>query len=57
MIEPFWDSVCWLVRCSFKVIALICDGLAANCRLFSIHGPGEKIVHKVINPYVGDGIF
>ena len=46
--------VCRLERCSFKVIALTCDGLAANCRLFR-HDPGEKIVHKVFNPYTGDG--
>ena len=37
-----------------KVLALICDGLAANRRLFRLHDPDatpQSIVHKVKNPF------
>ncbi len=36
MIEPFWNAVCRLERCGFKVLGLICDGLSANRRLFAL---------------------
>ena len=38
MFHPFWDAVCRLERCGFKVLGLTCDGLAANRRLFQLHG-------------------
>ena len=45
MFEPFWDTVCRLERCSFKVLALTCDSLAANRRLFQLHNPLERMTH------------
>ena len=32
--KPFWEAESCLEFCGFKVIALTCDGLAANRRLF-----------------------
>lgn len=58
MYEPFWDAVCRLERCGFNVLALTCDGLAANRRLFKLHYPSpchDTLLHKVINPYATDG--
>ena len=55
MFEPFCDAVCHLERCSFKVLALTCDGLSANRRLFQLHKPEETLTHKVLNPYADDG--
>lgn len=52
---PFWEAVSWLELCGFKVMALTCDGLAANCRLFRLHEPGSKsMVYKVANPYAAE---
>lgn len=42
------------VSYNFKVMALTCDGLAANRRLFRLHNPDSKgscIVHKTRNPF------
>ena len=39
----------------FKVLAVCCDGLAANCRLFSLHESGSTTVYKVLNPHAHDG--
>ena len=40
----------------FTVLALCCDGLAANRSLPRLHDVGSKIpVHKVVNPYAHDG--
>ena len=56
MFEPFWDAVCRLERCGFKVLGLTCDGLVANRRLFTLHSPTwQSFMHKVINPYAADG--
>lgn len=60
MFEPFWEAAYNLERCGFKVLALTCDGLAANRRLFKLHSPNidpEAFVHKVVNPYAADGRF
>ena len=55
MFEPFWEAVGRLELCGFKVLALTCDGLAANHRLFKLHKPGSKsLVNKVGNPYASD---
>lgn len=37
MYEPFWNAVHRLEMCGFRVLALVCDGLAANRRLFQLH--------------------
>ena len=55
--EPFWEAVSRLERCGFRVMALVCDGLAANRRLFRLHNPGAPAaeMYKVVNPYSSDG--
>lgn len=54
--EPFWEAVGRLECCGFKVLALTCDGLAANRRLFKLHSQDDHpFVHKVANPYASDG--
>lgn len=52
MYEPFWDAVGRIELCGFRVLALTCDGLVANRRLFRLHSPGsQSLVHKVVNPF------
>jgi len=56
--DPVWEAISRLELCGFKVLALKCDGLAANRRLFRMHNPeggANNIVHKVPNPYAEDG--
>ena len=57
--EPVWEAVGHLERCGFQVMALVCDGLAANRRLFRLHAPDSPAseVYKVPNPYSTDGLF
>lgn len=46
-----------LELCAFKVLALTCNGLAANWKLFRLHNPDaspEDVVYKVSNPYADD---
>ena len=59
MYDPFWEAVGRLERCGFKVMALVCDALAANRRLFRLHNPDAPAVevYKVANPYASDGRF
>ena len=55
MYDPFWEAVRRLELCGFKVMALICDGLAANRKLFRLHEPSTNgPVNKVLNPYAAD---
>jgi hypothetical protein len=49
MFEPFWEAVGRLERNGFRVMGLVCDGLAANQRLFSMHG--GPFTYKTPNPY------
>ena len=52
-----WDAVRNLELCGFKVIAIVCDGAAANRKFFKMHGAAGKmgdIVYKTINPYSND---
>ena len=45
-----------LELCGFKVLALTCDGLAANHRLFRLYNPSStSLVHKVANPQAAVG--
>jgi len=37
MYDPVWEAVDRLELCSFKVLVLVCDGLAANRKLFRLH--------------------
>jgi len=58
MYDPVWEAVGRLELCSFKVLALVCDGLAANRKLFRLHNPdlgSDDILHKIPNPYSDDG--
>uniref|UniRef100_A0A1X7UPC8 Uncharacterized protein n=1 Tax=Amphimedon queenslandica TaxID=400682 RepID=A0A1X7UPC8_AMPQE len=50
--DPFWEAVARLEFCGFKVLALTCDGLGANRRLFHLHNPSNRsFLNKVENPY------
>ena len=52
MYTPFWEAVGRLEKCGFCVMALVCDGLAANRRLFKVHDQSHAgEVYKVQNPY------
>ena len=55
LFDPLWEAVFHLENMGFKVLAVCCDGLAANRRLFSLHQPGSTPVYKVINPHAHDG--
>ena len=49
--NPFWEAVCRLERCGFRVMAATADGASPNRRLIKLHGCGKELVHKVSNPY------
>ena len=52
MFESFWEAVERLKRNGFRVMGLVCDGLGANRRLFSMYrGP---FTYKTPNPYSSD---
>ena len=58
MYDPVWEAVARLELCGFKILALVCDELAANRKLFRLHNPSAQptdILHKVKNPYADDG--
>ena len=56
MYHPFWEAVGRLECCGFRVMALVCDGLSANRRLFRLHDPASHSddVYKVLNLYSDD---
>ena len=56
MFDPMWEAIFRLENLGFRVLAMCCDGLAANRRLFSLHQPGSTTpVYKVPNPHAHDG--
>ena len=59
MYDPVWEAVARLELCGFRVMALVCDGLAANRKLFRLHKPvtaaPTEITYKVKNPFADDG--
>ena len=58
MYDPVWEAVARLELCGFRVMALVCDGLAANRKLFRLHNAAAQptdITYKVKNPYADDG--
>ena len=58
MYDPVWEAISRLELGGFKVLALTCDGLAANRRLFRLHNLDcrvDNIVHKVCNIFAEDG--
>ena len=55
MFDPFWKAVSRLECLGLKVMGLCCDGLAANCRLFSLHS--DSNAHKVVNPFSDENRF
>ena len=56
MFDGMWEAVFRLENLGLKVLAVCCDGLAANRRLFSIHQPGSTTpVYKVPNPHAHNG--
>ena len=48
--DPFWEAVCRLERCGFKVVAATADGASSNRRLIKLLCDGLQN-YKVINPY------
>lgn len=50
---PLWEAVGRLERSGFCVMAIVCDGLAANRRLFRLHDPSPRPgeIYCVPNPY------
>ena len=52
MYESLGDAEGRHDRYEFRVLALVCDSLAANGRLFRLHAPDEHAseVYKVPNP-------
>ena len=42
MYDLVWEAVARLELCGFKVLALVCDGLAANRKLFWLHNPSAQ---------------
>lgn len=52
--DIFWEAVCRLERCGFKVLACTCDGLSVNRRFMKLHS-GDSLGHKIVNPYSADG--
>ena len=56
MFDPMWEAVYRLENLGLRVLAVCCDGLAANCRLFSLHQSGSTTpIYKVLNPHAHDG--
>jgi hypothetical protein len=53
--DVFWEAVCRLERCGFRVLACTCDGLSANRRFMKLHLRKGSTEHKVLNPYSSDG--
>jgi len=51
--DIFWQAVCQLERCGFRVLACTCDGLSSNRRFMKLHHSGSSL--KVLNPYASDG--
>ena len=53
---PFWEAVCRLERCGFKVMGVTADGLSANRNFFNLHQCEAKnnLVHKTANPYTSE---
>ena len=49
-----WEAVSRLEMNGFRVLGIACDGLAANRRLFQIHGNAGTPVHKTRNPFSPD---
>jgi len=40
-----------LTRLGLIVLGVVCDGASDNRRMFSLHGCGDKTVHKIVNVY------
>ena len=58
MYDPVWEAVARLELCGFRIMALVCDRLAANRKLFRLHNPVTKLTdinQQSKNPYADDG--
>ena len=52
LFDPIWECIYHLERLGLKILGVCCDGLAANCRLISLHSShSEALVYKVLNPH------
>ncbi len=52
--EPLWAAVWTLELCGFKVLGLMCNGLAADRWLFCLDLENKSQVHKVYNLFATD---
>ena len=43
--DPLWWAEGYLEHSCFRVFALVCDVLAANCRLFELHNSLAEVDH------------
>ena len=55
---PFWEAVCRLERCGFKVMGVTADGLSVNRNFFKLHEDdttkSDMPLHKTTNPYTSE---
>ena len=49
-----WEAVGRLELMEFRVLGVMCDGLAANRKLYRLHSTGTGLVFKTQNPYAPD---
>lgn len=56
MYDPVWEAVDRLERCGFRVMALVCDGIAANRKFFCLHNPDIPATeeYKTLNPFADE---
>ena len=40
-----------LTRLGLVVLGVVCDGASDNRKMFSLHGCGDKTIHKIVNVY------
>ncbi len=58
IVDPFWEAVYRVERCTLKVVGATFDGASPNRRFVQIHQPSTpktSVFHKVANPYADDG--
>ncbi len=58
MVDPFWEAVYHIERCTLKVVGGTFNGASPNRRFLMIHAPSSlraSVLHKVANPFADDG--
>ena len=46
-----WEAVEYLEISGLNVIAFTSDGASANRKFYQMHGKGEELIYKTVNPY------